>query len=131
MSAPAVVLTAVRAVPVGLLAGVPLNRCDAPIITAVCASLTVRGDVEQTCGGLLAYQDGRWQHVNACLVCAAGGDRCLPHLSCCDPQPESCGHPSCTQPADIDQTCACWHMHCCGCCWELDDELAGRRMWLR
>lgn len=112
------------------LVGNPLNRCDAPIVTARCDALVVRDDAEVVCGGLLAYQGG-WQHVNACLGCYDGGAHHVgPHVSCLDPEPAACEHPGCTEPGDIEQDCAYGHGSCCGCCWIREDELAGRS-WMR
>ncbi len=111
----------------GWLVGAPLNRCDAPTVTALCGSLVVRGGEEVTCGGLLAYQGG-WQHVNVCLDCYdAGPCRGRVHVSCLDPAPAGCDHPHCGEPGDIDQDCAYGYGSCCGCCWIRDDQLEGRR----
>jgi hypothetical protein len=97
----------------------PLNRCDQPAIIAACVSLTVRGHAEEPCGGLLAYQDGRWWHVNT------GPDfRCCPEA-----QAATCQHPACTQTAGFDQVCAAGGEHCCGCCWAYTDDLEGRQLW--
>jgi hypothetical protein len=116
-----------------MLVGAPLNRCDAPTVTGVCASLVVRGELEENCGGLLAYQLGAWQHVNMCSNCYTGGVCPAPggHRSCTDPEPETCDHSGCLQTADIDQECTRGYLFCCGCCWLLEDGRDGRRMWLR
>jgi hypothetical protein len=90
-------------------ANTPLNRCDQPTVSTSCATLD--------CGGGLAYQSGRWHHV-------VGAGRI-----CADPQPATCQHPTCHQTAELGQPCAAGHGHCCGCCWDLDDDLEGRQLW--
>lgn len=91
-----------------------LNRCDQPTVTAVCATLTDRG----ACGVELAYQAGRWQHVNT------GGRPCP------EPQPVTCQHPLCDRTAEIGQACAVGLEHCCGgCCWVHEDDLEGHTLW--
>lgn len=87
------------------LAAVPLNLCDRPTITALCASLV--GDVE--CLWPLAYQDGRWQHVN---------HHAPQRRHCDEPQPMECDHKQCRRPAVWGAWCATGPNRCCGCCWE-------------
>jgi hypothetical protein len=92
----------------------PLNWCDQPTISAVCATPTGSGP----CGAGLAYQGGRWQHVNT------GG------WLCDEPQPAVCQHPLCERTAEAGQPCAVGLEHCCGdCCWVHDDELEGHTLW--
>lgn len=94
----------------------PLNLCDQPAITAVCATLTGHG----ACGAALAYQNGRWRHVNT------------GRPTCPEPQAARCHHLSCEQTADPDRPCAFGLEHCCGsCCWAADDDLEGRPLWPR
>jgi hypothetical protein len=112
-----------------------LNLCDDPIISATCATLVNRGGGSQPCGGLLAYQSGAWQHVNACRDCLDTPLPCpggLGHVSCGDPEPVVCMHGGCREPADISVQCTNGaEGECDGCCWISDDELEGRRMWPR
>jgi hypothetical protein len=92
----------------------PLNRCDQPIVTSLCVTLTGAGP----CGVELAYQGGQWQHVNT------GG------RACTEPQPATCQHLMCNRTAEVDQPCAVGLKHCCGsCCWVHDDELEGHTLW--
>lgn len=108
-----------------------LNRCDQPVVSAVCAALAGPDGDQYECGGLLAYQGGMWQHVNACLDCYdTDGTACRAEHTWCDgPEPAQCAHHHCTRIADIGVDYAKGHDRCCGCCWELDDELEGRRLW--
>lgn len=110
-----------------------LNLCDQPVISATCTTLITRGRRDQQCDGLLAYQCGQWQHVNACRDCynhpgvSCGG---AGHVDCGEPQPAGCMHNGCAQPADIDVQCTGGSVgECDGCCWVRPDELAGLRLW--
>jgi hypothetical protein len=115
------------------LVTVPLNRCDDPVVTAVCVSVVYRRGVEQKCGGLLGYQSGRWQHVNVCRDCLDSPGACfgdVGHVSCTDPEPGKCAHPNCDQEADIEMPCALGGVgDCDGCCWVREDRNEGLRLW--
>lgn len=105
--------------------GSTLNLCEEPIVSARCATLVpYDGKRSFPCGGLLAYQGGQWQHVNACENCYASPLSCpssIGHRSCDTPQPVQCLHVTCTMPADIDVQCTNGAAgECCGCCW-IDD----------
>lgn len=112
-----------------------LNLCDEPTVSAVCETLVRRSGHDQPCGGLLAYQGGAWQHVNACRDCVDSPLPCpgdLGHVSCDDPQPSTCIHDGCTDTAEYEMQCTRGgEGECCGCCWVRNDELEGRRMWTR
>jgi hypothetical protein len=102
--------------------GPTLNLCDEPVVSARCASLVDWDGVAYPCSGLLAYQGGVWQHVNACEDCYDSAEPCLGsigHRSCDDPQPMPCAHGTCPEPADIEIPCTTGAKagSCCGCCW--------------
>lgn len=97
-----------------------LNMCDEPIVSGRCASLVDYDGTTFPCGGLLAYQGGQWQHVNACEDCYDSPDPCpgVGHRSCDNPQPMPCMHGVCIEPADIEIPCTGGAKgECCGCCW--------------
>lgn len=112
-----------------------LNLCDQPIVSALCATPVRRAGSEQPCGGLLAYQNGAWHHVNACRDCFDTPQPCpgnLGHVSCPAPDPQVCMHRGCPEPADPVMQCTGGASgECDGCCWVLDDHLQGRPMWTR
>lgn len=105
-----------------LVVTVPL--CEDPDVSTVCE-----------CGGMLAYQAGRWQHVDLCPECFEPDDRpChdrVRHAACLDPTPVGCFHGGCAEPVSAEGECANGHAPrtCCLCCWATDDLLEGRRMW--
>lgn len=104
-----------------LVLTVPL--CEDPTISTYC-----------TCGGLLAFVAGRWQHAEACIACFASTDPCpdsRAHRSCPDPDPVTCWHDTCRETVELEIDCASGLPAggCCGCCWVTDDMLEGRRMW--
>lgn len=98
-----------------------VNLCDQPIVSGRCASLVDWDGLSFPCGGLLAYQGGVWQHVNACEDCYDSPEPChgsAGHRSCDTPQPETCPHGSCREPVDIEVPCTNGAAgECCGCCW--------------
>lgn len=125
MTATLVYLNERRAAFVPLVMTVPL--CEAQP-SAMC-----------TCGGMLAYLEGRWQHVEACVECYDSPEPCharYGHKACAAPEVTDCVHGNdwhCGNPASIEQTCANGEepRACCGCCWVHADDLEGRAMWPR
>jgi hypothetical protein len=106
--------------PLVVATGPTLNLCDQPIASGRCISLVTYKKNSYPCGGLLAYQGGSWQHVNACEDCYNSDDPCpgVGHRSCDDPQPELCMHGACVEPVDIEVPCTNGGAgQCCGCCW--------------
>lgn len=110
-----------------------LNLCDEPTVSGRCISLVKYGKTTSYCHGLLAYQGGAWQHVNACDDCFESDRPCpdgLGHRSCDDPQPAPCGHEPCPDTADVGVPCTNGGKgSCCGCCWTGGNELDGRALW--
>jgi hypothetical protein len=114
---------------------VDYSPAGGPVISGVCTALITRRaghrTWEQVCAGLLAYQHGRWVHVDACKNCyTTPGQGCLTlldHAGCPDPEPLGCRHHTCTEPADIDLPCTNGGTgECCGCCWT---DTTRRQRW--
>lgn len=105
---------------------VPL--CEHPTVSTVC-----------TCGGLLAYVGGRWQHVEACIECYDSPHPCpnpSAHQVCPSPEFEVCAHAAdwqCNEPVALDDGCAVGDAArtCCRCCWQATDDAEGRILWPR
>ena len=106
-----------------------------PVASAICGTLVVRAGVDVLCGGLLTYEHGVWAHVDACLTCYDTPGACpsvFDHTDCPDPDPQQCDHGTCRGLVTLDVPCVTdsQQPQCCGCCWEIADELAARSPWI-
>lgn len=109
-------------------------RRNVGVVSSRCATLVTRYGVDQPCSGLLTYQDGAWQHADACPDCIHTPQPCpdrIGHHVCALPQPAECLHGGCLQPVDIGVVCVIGtDGECCGCC-HGDDDIDGRLLWPR
>ncbi len=119
--------------------GPVLTPATGPVVSASCAALirrvSGRREWDQLCTGLLAYEKGRWVHVDRCRDCLGTDQPCpIGHTSCPDPEPLRCLHETCDEVADIEVPCTAFsgdaRGECCGCCWKPRDR-RGMRRWTR